>query len=384
MNLPGFYEFFCGGGMARAGLGARWTCLFANDLDARKGRSYVANWGPEALRIADVAALTTADLPGWASLAWASFPCQDLSLAGPGAGLGGSRSGAFWPFWRLMQSLGKEQRAPRLIVLENVCGALTSDGGRDFAAIAEAVCGGGYRFGALVIDAVHFVPQSRPRLFIVALAADAKLPANCAAAQPDSLWHSAAVCKAQRGISDRARAAWVWWRLPHPPLRNIRLEDVLEDPPSDVVWHTAAQTSKLVGIMSPLHRAKLANAARSATPLAGALFRRTRVDELGVRRQRAEVRFDGIAGCLRTPAGGSSRQVLIVARGDKVRSRLLSGREAARLMGLPEEYKLPARANETLHLLGDGVAAPAVRHLAENLLWPLATAERLPSLAAAE
>ena len=172
MTDPGFYEFFCGGGMARAGLGPRWTCLFANDFDAKKGRSYAANWGAEALRVADVAKLTTADLPGRPALAWASFPCQDMSLAGPGAGLGGARSGAFWPFWRLMRQLSEERRAPGVIVLENVCGALTSHGGKDFAAIAEAIAAAGYRFGALVIDAAHFVPQSRPRLFIAAVAAD--------------------------------------------------------------------------------------------------------------------------------------------------------------------------------------------------------------------
>jgi len=134
-----FYEFFAGGGMARAGLGARWSCLFANDFDRKKGASYAANWGGGDLCIADVAKLTTRDLPGKADLAWASFPCQDLSLAGAGAGLKGDRSGTFWPFWRLMKSLAVEHRAPGLIVLENVCGALTSHGGKDFAAIGAAL-----------------------------------------------------------------------------------------------------------------------------------------------------------------------------------------------------------------------------------------------------
>ena len=79
---PTFYEFFAGGGMVRAGLGGGWTCLFGNDFDAKKAASYRANWGSDELCIGDVASLKAADLPGRADLAWASFPCQDLSLAG--------------------------------------------------------------------------------------------------------------------------------------------------------------------------------------------------------------------------------------------------------------------------------------------------------------
>jgi DNA (cytosine-5)-methyltransferase 1 len=75
VKLRSYYEFFAGG-MARAGLGQEWTCLFANDIDAKKGASYATNWGDEHLKIADVSTLTTKDLPGAANLAWASFPCR--------------------------------------------------------------------------------------------------------------------------------------------------------------------------------------------------------------------------------------------------------------------------------------------------------------------
>lgn len=137
--MPSYHEFFAGGGMVRAGLGQDWTCLFANDIDAKKGASYTANWGDQNLKISDVSNLTTEDLPENADLAWASFPCQDLSLAGSGAGLKGDRSGTFWPFWHLMKQLGKEGRAPSVVVLENVCGALSSHDGKDFAAICAAL-----------------------------------------------------------------------------------------------------------------------------------------------------------------------------------------------------------------------------------------------------
>ncbi|MCI0506201.1 MAG: DNA cytosine methyltransferase, partial [Gammaproteobacteria bacterium] len=150
-----YYEFFAGGGMARAGLGNRWRCLFANDIDEKKASTYAANWGDDHFVLADVAKVTTDYLIGRADLAWASFPCQDLSLAGVGAGIHAERSGTFWPFWKLMRSLNKEGRGPKLIVLENVNGALTSHEGKDFAAISTALAESDYRFGAIVIDAVH-------------------------------------------------------------------------------------------------------------------------------------------------------------------------------------------------------------------------------------
>src|ERR1035438_5825422 len=103
----------------------------------------------------------------------------------------------------------------------------------------------------------------------------------------------------------------------------------------------------------------------------GAIYKRTRRDESGKSVQRAEIRFDGVSGCLRTPVGGSSRQSILVVEGSAVRSRLLSPREAARLMGLPDSYRLPENYNEAYHLAGDGVAVPVVRFLAARLLEPL-------------
>ena len=70
----GYYEFFCGGGMARLGLGAHWRCHFANDIDADKANAYRDNFGDDHFHQGDVCALKPSDLPGEADLAWASFP----------------------------------------------------------------------------------------------------------------------------------------------------------------------------------------------------------------------------------------------------------------------------------------------------------------------
>lgn len=363
-----FYEFFAGGGMARCGLGDGWDCLLANDFDPLKARAYRANWGGDDLIEGDIWALRAADLPGRADLAWASSPCQDFSLAGGRAGLGGGRSSAFWGFWRLVEALAAEGRAPRALVLENVVGLLTSRGGRDFAALAAALTTAGYRFGALEIDAADLTPQSRPRVFVVAtLGADPGLEA----AGPGA-FHSRAVRQAHAALPDAQKARWAWWRLPAPPGRNTDLAAILE-PDAAVRWHSAAQTDRLLSLMAPVHRQRIEAALAQGGRRVGALYRRTRTED-GRRVQRAEVRFDGLAGCLRTPRGGSSRQTVMVIEDGRVRSRLVSAREGARLMGLPDDYRLPASANAALHVIGDGVAPPVVRRLAEHLLEPLLTA----------
>jgi DNA (cytosine-5)-methyltransferase 1 len=367
-----FYEFFAGGGMARAGLGNAWHCMFANDNDEKKRASYTANWGEEHLSPLNVAGLTTSHLPGRADLSWASFPCQDLSLAGDYAGLKGKRSGTFWPFRDLMKALADENRAPFLIVLENVCGALTSHAGRDFAAIGAALGDADYRFGAFVMDAVHFLPQSRPRLFIVAAHEQLQIPPHLMATSPHPFWHPANLIAAYNSLSTRSKAAWLWWNMPAPPRRTIVFSDIIEDEPHGVAWHTAAEIERLLSLMSPLNRLKVENAKLMGRRMVGGIYKRTRPDGNGGRRQRAEIRFDDIAGCLRTPVGGSSRQSIMIVEGRRIRSRLLSPREAARLMGLPDTYKLPSNYNEAYHLVGDGVAVPVVNWLEKCLLRPLA------------
>jgi DNA (cytosine-5)-methyltransferase 1 len=362
-----FYEFFCGGGMVSAGLGPNWKCLFANDFDSKKSASYKKNWADNTLVTKDVAGIEPHELPGTARLAWASFPCQDLSLAGMGAGLRGDRSGTFWPFWRLVQKLKAEDRAPRLIVLENVCGTLTSHAGSDFIAIADALSAESYRFGAIVVDAIGFVPQSRPRLFIIAAADGVIVPPNLVTADATVLWHPRALQIAQLRLKGKSKDNWVWWKLPAPPRRKTRFADVIEENPKSVSWHTTAETAKLLSMMNDVNLDKVRAAQKTGQRMVGGIYKRTRLDDDDQKVQRAEVRFDDVAGCLRTSTGGSSRQYIIVVNGDSVRSRLLSSREAARLMGLPERYELPNSYNEAYHLIGDGVAVPVVRHLAQHV-----------------
>ena len=364
-----FYEFFAGGGMARLGLGAGWACRFANDVDPVKAATYRANFADAADALGhfhqgDVWALGPDDLPGLADLAWASSPCQDVSLAGARAGLAGGRSSAFFGFWRLIEGLAAQGRAPRTLVIENVSGLLTSNGGRDIIALGAALAAQGYSFGALEIDAARFLPQSRPRVFVIATR-DPPPPALVG----DGPFQTRAVRAAAARLPAVLAARWIWWRMPTPLARNTDLAALLEEDAA-VDWHSPERTARWLALMAPLHRARLEAARARGERVVGAVYRRMRF-EAGVKVQRAEVRFDGLAGCLRTPRGGSSRQLIVAVEGGQVRTRLLSPREAARLMGLPEGYVLPKAATSALQVAGDGVAVPVVRWLARELLEPL-------------
>jgi DNA (cytosine-5)-methyltransferase 1 len=365
-----FYEFFAGGGMARLGLGAGWTCAFANDFDPVKEATYRANFenADAHFKGGDVWELSVDDIPGQADLAWASSPCQDFSLAGGRAGLQGGRSSAFFGFWSLVEGLAKLGREPRTIVVENVVGLLSSHAGADFRALCWALAKQGYNFGALEIDASRFVPQSRPRVFIVAT--KARDVTSLTQVEPTKPFHSERVVGAYNELGSDLQDRWRWWKLNYPPTGGSPLADLLENDPS-VSWFDQAAMDRLKELLSDLHKAKLNKAQARRERIVGTLFRRMRVEKK-VKVQRAELRFDNCAGCLRTPRGGSSRQVVVVVHGQEVKARRLTPREAARLMGLGEAYKLPTRSTAAFEVLGDGVVVPVVEFLRENLLEPLA------------
>jgi DNA (cytosine-5)-methyltransferase 1 len=343
-----FLEFFAGGGMAGLGLGPRRRCALANDNDPMKARAYLLNFGLAApLYECDIADLTTADIPRGADLALASPPCVGFSEAGGRKGLDDPRSKCFLDFLRLVEALAREGRALPTVVIENVPRLLTSRGGADIARVLAPLEDAEYDCVVASIDAVRFVPQSRLRVFIIAV-------------------------QRSLGVDVGAVVAQALKRLPERS--EMTLTDVLQ-PDADVRWHTPAETEALLALMSDANRAKLDDALRRAkaegAPVYGSGDRHTRYPK-GKRTERLEVRFSGVASALRTIKGGSSWQFLVRVDPDGgVRSRRMTAREYARLMGLPDSYILPANEREAASLAGDGVVVPVVRWLAEQVIEPI-------------
>jgi|ERR1041384_985079 DNA (cytosine-5)-methyltransferase 1 len=362
-------DFFAGSGLVRYGLQPEFQTLWANDNCAKKRAVYVANNPLEEFHLGSIQDVRGKNLPA-ADLAWASFPCQDLSLAGDLNGMEtGTRSGLFWEWTRVIEELKEHKKRPPILVAENVVGFVVADRGKHFMQAYRALRKLGYRVGAVVIDAQHFVPQSRPRAFVIAVSDDISLKGLCQNL-PSAPFHPTGLVRTSFVVND---PEWVWWSLPIPSGKPPSFGDLCErdapcDPPST--------TTEIFAMLSPLNKKKLRAVTGVRGFFAGTAYKRTRPDESGKKVQRLEIRFDGIAGCLRTPNGGSSRQTVILVDHGKVRSRLMTVRECARLMGAPDTYKLPGSYNDGYRAMGDAVAVPVTRWLTRHLLAPLAARSR--------
>lgn len=348
---PSFLEFFAGSGLVAEGLKPYFTAIWANDFCPKKQKVYAANHDATRFCLGSVTEVSGLSLPR-AQMAWASFPCQDLSLAGHVGGIHASRSGLVWEWLRVLDEMPQR---PGILVAENVVGLVSAEQGTHYIALHQALSERGYQVGAIHLDAAKWVPQSRPRIFVVAVSKALPIPLNLTDTLPN--WaHSEAIKRVAARVDD-----WVWWRLPIPTLPVPHLHDIVE-------WaapvHSPELNAKTLALISPAHRNILDAMPGRRLTLPG--YKRTRGGK-----QVLELRFDGLAGCLRTPEGGSSRQTLILRRNGKLDSRLLTVRETARLMGAPDEFVLPGSYNEGYRAMGDAVAAPVARWLGQHLLSPL-------------
>lgn len=356
-------EFFAGIGLMRLGLeGAGIETVWANDIEPSKRDLYVANFGDAEFELADVRDVVGAGIPD-VDIATASFPCTDLSLAGYRRGLGSTAaprgeeggSSMFWEFARVLDEMGA--RRPGVVLLENVVGFATSHGGRDLRGAVGELNRLGYSCDGLVIDARHFVPQSRPRMFIVAQVAPD--PADALTADVD---RPAWLRQLARDLpSARLHAR----ELPELPTGPGDLASVVERLPSTAeAWWEPERVERFVASLSPIQMARLDGLVASADTVWRTAYRRTRG---GVAVW--EIRADPIAGCLRTARGGSSKQALVEAGGGELRIRWMTPREYARLMGAPD-FKLVSTRNQALFGFGDAVCVPVIQWLCEHYVAP--------------
>lgn len=351
-SRPTFTEFFAGSGLVSLALAPFFQPVWVNDICPKKAAVYRANHDGTPFTLNSIVDVHGADLPA-AALSWASFPCQDLSLAGNGAGIRAKRSGLAWEWLRVIDEM---RHRPPVLAAENVAGLVSAHNGAHYRALHQALTERGYLVGAMLLDAVRWLPHSRPRVFVVAVDRRAAIPPTLLADGPT--WaHNPAVCRAAQGLEH-----WVWWRLPEPAPHRTTLSDLLD---LAAPCHDAATSRRNLSLIPAEHLRRLQQSPLPAVPG----YKRTRHG-----RQVLELRFDDVAGCLRTPAGGSSRQMLVVRRNAAWHTRILTPREAARLMGAPDAFLLPGTNSDGYKAMGDAVAAPVAAHLAEHLLVKLAQA----------
>lgn len=335
------------------GLQVAW----ANDIEPAKQQMYVGHFGPRDFVLGDIRDLHGSDLPDVA-LATASFPCTDLSLAGNRKGLKGEQSGMFWEYARILREM--KGRRPFAIMLENVPSFASSHGGRDLYLAIRCLNRLGYWCDILVIDARRFVPQSRPRLFIVGSRSSLDTPSEWS---PSALRPSWVGQFASRHPELRLQAL----PLMLPEATSRTLGDIVDHLPSDDShWWTGERHDSFLAQLSPVQAARLKVMQEQGAISWATAYRRTRVGKPAW-----EIRADQISGCLRTARGGSSKQALVEAGNGEVRVRWMTAAEYARLQGADDYILDNIPDDRALFGFGDAVCVPVVSWLAKNYLIPL-------------
>ena len=298
-------DFFAGIGLVELGLEkAGWSTIYAVDYSDEKRQIYEGNFGQGSYHLRDIKTVDGEDIPPVA-LAHASFPCTDVSVAGGRAGLSGKETSSFWEFVRILEEMKTKHPSP-FILLENVEGMLTSKGGHDLEIALSALCELGYALDILLINDSHFVPQSRARLFIVGnLLADHQdiLEQEIVLQQKNT----ARPPKITSFIRSHSDLTWHLYSLPQLPRRSYNLADIVD---LNEKWWPEDRSSYLYNQMFERHQEKVHEMMDKPFWSYGTVFRRMRMRN-GKKQSTAELRTDGIAGCLRTPKGGSARQILL-------------------------------------------------------------------------
>lgn len=375
--MKNFIEFFAGVGLVREGLNkSKWECVWANDISIDKRDTYVENFGDSDFWLGDIweAVTNTEIIPNNIFLYTASFPCTDLSVAGNQAGLAGRQSGTLNALIEILSDKKTQNTAPKVVLLENVKGFLTSNKGKDVEKIVRSFSDLNYFVDIIQLDAIDFSAQSRPRIFLIAIQEDL---AKCTM----SIHNSSQIFNSwwlefnkntnlrsdqiKNLILNNEELNWGILNLPSPKKSSLRLADIIDNniPDDSTLWWSEERKEHLYEQMSENHQLVLYKMVQGAVYSYGTVYRRMRKGK-----SMAELRTDGFAGCLRTPKGGSSKQIVIRAGKDRWNVRLLTPREYARLQGVRETFKLPSNSNKGYFAMGDAVCVPVIEYIAENIL----------------
>jgi DNA (cytosine-5)-methyltransferase 1 len=373
-----YLEFFAGVGLVREGMSLDgWDCLWANDISKDKQDTYIQNYGNGHFVLADIwdVVKNSDNLPE-AFMYTASFPCTDLSVAGNRAGLAGAESGTVNALFEILDKKEKSNNKPKIVMLENVKGFLTSHDGEDCRSTVNLFTQLGYYVDILEVDASYFTPQSRQRVFMIAVEENLAKQVMVMRNDEDALdpwWdilNSNPIIRSTKVtniVKNNPELSWGLFDIEFNRKLNNNLNDIIDlsvEADSPLWWNDERQ-EHLFNQMNPRHQNILDEMVNNECSSYGTVFRRMRNG-----RSTAEMRTDGIAGCLRTPRGGSSKQILIQAGFGEWKVRLLTPREYARLQGVRDSFLLPDNTNKSFFAMGDAVCVPVIEFLSNQIFSP--------------
>ena len=208
-----------------------------------------------------------------------------------------------------MRELGRERpRAARDRAGERLRRAYLASRAGISRRIADALADEGYRFGALVINAVPLRPAVAPARVLRRRRGGEEM--DVALSSPMARATSGVrqrLRRAYSGLREETKRRWIWWSPPAPPGRITGFARRDRRPADGRRMALGAgdgiPSKPYVGRQSQQGQ----GGQKAGRRIVGTAYRRTRPDESGQKRQRAEARFDEVFGCLRTPAGGSSQ-----------------------------------------------------------------------------
>lgn len=155
-----------------AACGLNWEAVAFSEI-AEFPSTVLKHHFPNVPNLGDVRNIKGDSYNGTVEIIIGGSPCQDFSISGNRTGLYGSRSSLAREYIRLLDEI-----RPRWFLWENVAGAFSTNGGKDFRALLSEMEKYGYGMAWRVLDAQYFgVPQRRRRIFLVGYLGDWRPPA---------------------------------------------------------------------------------------------------------------------------------------------------------------------------------------------------------------
>lgn len=326
-----FIDLFAGIGGLRRGFDAiGGHCVFTSEWNKYAQQTYAANFRDNRPIEGDITKVSTDDIPDHDVLV-AGFPCQPFSIAGVSKKNSLGRSHGFADeaqgtlFFDVARIL--EAKRPAAFLLENVKNLQSHDRGRTFEVILKTLREElGYHVYYRVIDAKHFVPQHRERIVIVGFREDVPFS-----------WDDLQL--PEKG-SSRLRD------ILHPENGSEHLEDPFTIAPKGAVNPKYTLSDKLWQYLQNY-------AAKHKAQGNGFGFGLVTPDDVS-RTLSARYYKDG--------------SEILVSRGKNKNPRRLTPRECARLMGYPEDFRIPVSDTQAYKQFGNSVAVPVFCEVARIML----------------
>jgi DNA (cytosine-5)-methyltransferase 1 len=307
-----FIDLFAGiGGIRQAFAAQGGECIFSSEWDKWSQKTYLENFGE--MPHGDINKIKSEDIPDHDILT-AGFPCQPFSIAGVSKKNSLGRNHGFKDetqgtlFFKIADIM--EKKRPKAFLLENVKNLKSHDKGNTFRVILGTLEELGYDVAYDIIDAIHYVPQHRERLFIV-------------------------------GFDRKVFRSDLGFKFPVPPKRKTTLGKIL-DKRVDGKYILSDHLWRYLQDYAEKHRQK-------GNGFGYGLFDGNSV----ARTLSARYHKDGSEILLKMPNSNPRR---------------LTPRECARLMGFDDKFKIPVSDTQAYRQFGNSVVVPVVSAVASELV----------------